>query len=107
MIKGDRVRALRIKHKYTHEQISERLNIAIRMVARYESGEVDPSGDVITRMADLFNVSTDYLLGRTDDPTPCGHSNELTADEQAILAAVRRGDALGAIKIIVQGTTMD
>lgn len=102
MIRGDRLRTLRLQNKYTHERLAELLNINIRMVTRYETDEVDPSGDVITRMADLFNVSTDYLLGRTDDPTPCGHSNELTADEQAILAAVRRGDALGAIKIIVK-----
>ncbi len=31
-----------------------------------------PSGDVVAKLADYFHVSTDYLLGRTDDPAPVG-----------------------------------
>ena len=102
MLQGKRFRELRLKNQYTHESLSQALNIAVRMVGKYEAGEADPSSDVVTRMADVFNVSTDYLLGRTDDPTPPAHHSDLSPDEQAILAALRRDDPLTAIKLIIQ-----
>lgn len=101
MLRGDRLRELRTKHNYTHEKLSELLDAGIRMIARYESGITDPSGDVISRMADIFDVSADYLLGRTDDASPCYQPKDLTPKEWEILAALRRGDALEAIKRIV------
>lgn len=103
MLKGNRFRELRLRDKYTHETLAQALNIGIRMVAKYEAEEADPSSDVISRMAEVFNVSTDYLLGRTDDPTPCAQSSDLTPTERAVLAALRRGDALAAIKTIIAG----
>lgn len=103
MLRGDRFRELRLKNKFTHEAMAEALNIAMRMVAKYEAEEADPSSDVISRMAEVFNVSADYLLGRTDDPTPCGQSTDLTPYERAVLAALRRGDALAAMKSIIEG----
>lgn len=101
MLQADRLRKLRLEKKYTHESLAEKLSMSIRMVARYESGITDPTGDVITRIADVFNVSTDYLLGRTDDPTPCYQSENLTQKERDVLAALRRGEPLDAIKAIV------
>ena len=102
MLNGKRFRELRLKNKFTHESLAQALNIAVRMVNKYEAGEADPSSDVVTRMADVFNVSADYLLGRTDDPTPPAHHSDLNPDEQAILAALRRDDPLTAIKLIIQ-----
>lgn len=37
---------------------------------RYESGERETPAWVVVKLADYYKVSTDYLLGRTDDPTP-------------------------------------
>jgi len=102
MLQGLRFRELRLKNKFTHESMAQALDIAVRMVGKYETGESDPSSDVVSRMADIFNVSSDYLLGRTDDPTPPAHHAGLTSSEQAILAALRRDDPLTAIKLIIQ-----
>jgi transcriptional regulator with XRE-family HTH domain len=101
MFRGDRVRELRLQNKYTHEAFAKLLNITMRMVTRYETNEVDPAADVVARMADVFHVSADYLLGRTDDPTPCGQVSDLTPAEQEVLAALRRGDRLAAIRAII------
>lgn len=35
-----------------------------------------PSGDVVAKIADYFHVSTDYLLGRTDDPRPVAEQTD-------------------------------
>jgi len=104
MLRADRIRNLRLEKNYTHQQVADLLDIAVRMIARYEAGEVEPSGDVVSRMADTFGVSTDYLLGRTDDPTPCYQVSELTPKEQAVLAALRRGEPLEAIRLIVNSS---
>jgi len=41
-------------------------------ISQYISGERTPDLDTVRRFADFFGVSTDYLLGRTGDPTPPG-----------------------------------
>jgi len=41
-----------------------------------------PSGDVVAKIADYFHVSTDYLLGRTDDPSPVGEVKTPTPDAE-------------------------
>ena len=38
------------------------------VIARYETGDIFPSYPILIKIADYFNVSTDYLLGRTDNP---------------------------------------
>ncbi len=101
MFRGDRLRTLRLQKNYTIEHLAESLDLSMRQTARYEAEPTNPTGDVITRMADIFNVSADYLLGRTDDPTPCYQSENLTQKERDVLAALRRGEPLEAIKAIV------
>lgn len=50
-----------------------------------------PGGDTLTKIADYFHVSTDYLLGRTDDPRPVGEEEPNPAPEG--------GQSLNIIKI--------
>lgn len=38
------------------------------LLRRYERGEIEPSMDALTKIADYYGVSTDYLLGRTNFP---------------------------------------
>lgn len=42
----------------------------------WENRGTIPGGDVVAKIADYFHVSTDYLLGRTDDPQPAGEIKE-------------------------------
>lgn len=53
---------------YTQEQLAEKLHTTAHAVAEWESGERKPSLDKLIKLADLYNVSTDYLLGRTPLP---------------------------------------
>jgi hypothetical protein len=48
--------------------MAELLCITPRNYQRYESGEVDPPTSKTIFLADYFNVSLDYLVGRSDDP---------------------------------------
>ena len=44
------------------------LNISIMTYYRYERGEREPSLSTLVALADLFDVSLDYLVGRSDEP---------------------------------------
>jgi len=66
----DRLRFLRENKKITQKELAKLINVAESTVSMYERGEREPSFEIAVRLANLFNVSIDYLLGRTDDPTP-------------------------------------
>lgn len=63
---GDKLKSLRIEKKLTQKQVADRIGLAISAVSSYESGSRYPSYDVLIRLAHIFHVSTDYLLGMTD-----------------------------------------
>lgn len=53
---------------FTQKQVSEFLEISERSYQRYESGAHEFNFKTLIKLADYFDVSTDYLLGRTDNP---------------------------------------
>lgn len=63
---GKIIRDLRIKNKLSSKELSKILNISESAISLYESGKRTPSISLIIKMADYFNVSTDYLLGVTE-----------------------------------------
>jgi transcriptional regulator with XRE-family HTH domain len=67
---GERLRELRkSKTKYTMKEFGRIFNLAESTISGYETGSRKPDMETIQRLADYFEVSIDYLLGRTDDPT--------------------------------------
>lgn len=99
MFRGDRLEEPRVGHGFSREKLAERLDVGYANIYRWEREERDPQGEVIAKIANLFNVSSDYLLGRTDNPGVYIDS-DLSADERAAIAAWRRGDSLAAIRLI-------
>lgn len=63
----DRIRSLANDRKVTLAELERNLNFSNGSLRKWETST--PSGDKIEKIADYFNVSTDYLLGRTDNPT--------------------------------------
>ena len=61
-----RLRDLRMKNKYTQQNMADLLGISLNAYQKYEQAERSPSLDTLVKIADLFEVSTDYLLGRDD-----------------------------------------
>lgn len=63
---GEKLKSLRTEKKLTQKQVADRIGLAISAVSSYESGTRYPSYDVLVKLARIFHVSTDYLLGMTD-----------------------------------------
>jgi len=65
-----RIKQLRIEHDLTQKDLAIALSLTPKMISFYELGQRTPPSDIILKLADIFDVTTDYLLGRTDTPNP-------------------------------------
>lgn len=65
---GERLKFLRLKNGPTQKSIAEAVGITEVSYQRYEYGSVCPSLTVLIALADFFDVSLDFLVGRSDDP---------------------------------------
>lgn len=63
---GKIIRVLRLEKGITQNELSNYLGLTPKMVSFYELSERFPPYDIINKLADYFNVSTDYLLGRSE-----------------------------------------
>lgn len=70
VMKFENIRNLRIDRGYTQKQIGEYLGISQNTYSQYEIGVLNYPVDVIIKLAQLYSVSTDYLLGLTDEKKP-------------------------------------
>ena len=64
-----RLKELRISKSISQLKLALDLNTSQNTISRYETGEREPGIRELIMIADYFNVSLDYLLERTDDPT--------------------------------------
>ena len=65
-----RIREMREDHDLTQNKRAEMLGMKQPQYFRYEQGYRDIPTDILIRLADIYNTSIDYLLGRTDNPSP-------------------------------------
>lgn len=56
------------KNNITKKSIADAIGISVRNYYRYERGEQNPTLPILILLADYFEVSIDYLVGRTDNP---------------------------------------
>ena len=68
MQKYQRIRDLREDADLTQKQVGEAINVPQRTYAYYESGQRMVPPRVLCALADFYNVSVDYILGRVDEP---------------------------------------
>lgn len=67
-ILGQRLKELRLSVKLSQKKMAEILGTQQTSINRYETNQYDPPAKTILVYADYFDVSIDYLFGRTDNP---------------------------------------
>lgn len=65
-----RLKELRGKYNMTQQDLANQLGIVRTAIANYETGRTSPDSETLSLIANIFNTSTDYLLGRTDIKEP-------------------------------------
>lgn len=63
-----KLKELRQAKKITQNQLAKELNVSQQTIGSWEVSRAEPNTEMINRLADYFNVTTDYLLGRNDTP---------------------------------------
>lgn len=66
---GSRLAATRKSCGFTQEELAERLNISPQAVSKWENDLTSPDLDTLSRIAEIFDISTDTLLGRVKKET--------------------------------------
>lgn len=64
---GERLKELRKSKNLTQEKLAEQLSVNRDALAKWETDRAFPDVNIIKELADLFEVTTDYLLGRKED----------------------------------------
>ena len=65
----ERVKELRNSLGINQVEFGKRINVSKQCISNWESGYIQPSIDMLIRIAETFSVSADYLLGLSDKPT--------------------------------------
>jgi HTH-type transcriptional regulator, competence development regulator len=85
---GKRLRFLRKNRNMTQKDLADVFNLSESTIGMYERDEREPSFEFVRHLADFFNVTTDYLLGRTD--LPHGYTTETKTEEENTLAKINQ-----------------
>ena len=73
---GNRIKSLRKQHGYTQTELGKIVGVSQTAIISYEKETSLPPIDRLSKMADIFDVSVDYLLGKTDDRSPAKKHDE-------------------------------
>lgn len=80
-----RISQLRKEKGMSQRTLAKLIGVSAKAVNFWESGKVEPSAKYICALADAFEVTCDYLLGREDDFGTVNVMRELTESEQCCL----------------------
>ena len=90
-----RLISLRKSHKKTQQDVADYLGLTRPAYTAYERGNRQPDYTILQKLADYYDVSTDYLLGRSDNPgsnpvVVAGQEINLTAEELQLFNELKK-----------------
>lgn len=77
----NRIKELRNEKDISQRDLAKIINLSPSTIAMYETGKRKPDTDTLQRIADYFNVSVDYLLGRTGERSPADKIKAAPSDD--------------------------
>ena len=78
---GQRFRDLRKQKRMSQTELAKSAGVSQTTVTAWETGKAEPSSSAVSKLADIFNVTTDYLLGRPDKQETKKDDVELSDDD--------------------------
>ncbi|MBC1235225.1 helix-turn-helix domain-containing protein [Listeria booriae] len=77
---GEILKKLRVTNDMTQSELGERIGVSKVSISKYENGNQFPDTDTLQKIADVFRVSTDYLLGRNQNEDISNKLQDLAFD---------------------------
>ncbi|MCM1042633.1 MAG: helix-turn-helix domain-containing protein [Corallococcus sp.] len=91
---------LREEKKLTQENVCEKLNVSRNCYASYEQGRTEPNIEMLVKLANLFECSVDYLLGRVSDIDTIEIQTDLTEQQKELLSNFDRLNTEGKARLL-------
>jgi transcriptional regulator with XRE-family HTH domain len=79
-IMGKRLKHLRDRRGLAQKFVAEKIGVKNNTLSAYESGDREPNFQILTNLADFYEVTTDYLIGVTDSPIRTKEQDEFIKD---------------------------
>ena len=70
IVQYERIKNLREDTDLTQQQVADKLYVSRRAYSNYETGQRAVPTEILSQIADLYNTSVDYLIGRTNTKKP-------------------------------------
>jgi len=102
LFRPDRLQQLREKQGISRRTLSRLCNFSDNQIYRYEVIKSDPSATHLAIVADKLGVSTDYLVGLTDEPHGLAPSADLNGMEREVLEVFRRKGWYGLLGLVAE-----
>lgn len=100
-LQSDRLRIAREKSGLTQHELARICGIGLSQITRYENGVIEPAAVTLGNIAQVLNVSVDYLLGLSD--TTRDYSPDvLRPDERQLLDAYNAGDGMKILVLVYE-----
>lgn len=91
--------SLKIGKKFNQTNLAEHLGISRSYLGDIESGRTYPNNEVLNKLADIFEVSSDYILGKTSERFP-GEIDKLDEELKALYPKIKRMSSADREKIL-------
>jgi transcriptional regulator with XRE-family HTH domain len=102
---AERFRQIREIRGFSKRKLSQLTGISEMQLIRYEAGTNDPSNENLKLLASALGVTTDYLLGISNNPNGNFSDDELSSAEQQMVMTFRREGWAGVLKMGVHEVT--
>jgi transcriptional regulator with XRE-family HTH domain len=86
---GEKIVFFRNEKRWNQEELGERVGASRQALGKYERDEIQPPLDVATKMARLFNISLDYLVGIIDQD-PSNDKDSISREQLLVLTKLEK-----------------
>ena len=86
----ERIRELRAEKGYTMYYLANKIGVSDAAISNWENGVNEPKANYIVKLANVFDVTADYLLGRSNDMGLIEIAADLSDDEQELINQYRK-----------------
>ncbi|WP_339212998.1 helix-turn-helix domain-containing protein [Solibacillus sp. FSL W8-0372] len=83
---GARIKEQRQKNRYTQKMLADKVSASPQVISNWERGYTDPSAEDISRLSEVLDCSSDYLLGKSNNPTQTKNSKVFSDKDERDIA---------------------
>ncbi len=105
----ERIRALREERGLTQKELAEAIGVDRTAIAKYESGASGAKSEMLGKLANYFDVTTDYILGRTNKKAPAPETQSRSDEEEIreYLQQIKDDPSTRMMFDLVKGATLE